>query len=226
MGNDSLRPETSVYAGLSGDYVVNKQLSVNANLFQNSVKDKIDLFYNSTDASKAQYNNLPGKTIIRGAKLVLNYNWNNKLRVQLGSQLNGQSKIQSDAYNWSTDASMNANYNFQKLKSKISVFYKYNGKFIFYTADYDEVGSLDKVNENFLDKYHSLDFVVTKWLWDEKVEISTGVKNAFNNTNILGRGSSGVHSGGGANDNPVGWGRSFFIQLQFNLNYDRKVNTQ
>jgi len=40
----------------------------------------------------------------------------------------------------------------------------------------------------------------------------------------LGRGSSGPHSGGdGPNNNPVGWGRSFFVQLQFNLNYDRNV---
>lgn len=227
LGNDSLQAEQSVYAGLNADYGINKNLSTSLNLFQNIIDNKIDLLYNSTDASKAQYYNLSGKkTTIRGLKLLLNYSADNKLKVQAGGQVNGQSKIASSSYNWSTDASLNTSYNFQKLKSKLSLYYKYNGRFVFYTANYDETGTLESVNENFLDKYHSLDFIVTKWFWDDKVEISTGVKNAFNNTNILGRGSSGVHSGGGANDNPVGWGRSFFVQLQFNLNYDRKINIQ
>ncbi len=224
LGNTRLKPEESIYTGFNADYIFSKLLNASFSLFQNVIDKKIDLLYNSTDASKAQYFNLPGKTTIGGLKLLFTFNMNDKIRVQTGAQLNGQSKLATNQYNWSTDASMNASYNLKKLQSKISLYYKYNGEILFYTADYDETGGLEKVNENFLDKYHSLDVIITKWLWNEKVEISTGVKNAFNNTNILGRGSSGPHSGGdGPNNNPVGWGRSFFVQLQFNLNYDRNV---
>lgn len=154
---------------------------------------------------------------------MVNYDWKNKLKLQAGSQVNGQSKFTSDSYYWSTDASVNTSYNFNRLKSKLSLFYKYNGKFVFYTSNYNETGTLESVNENFLDKYHSLDLILTKWFRNEKFEISGGVKNIFDNTNILGKGAAGIHSGGGPNNNPVGWGRSYFIQLQLNLNYDRKI---
>lgn len=226
LGNDSLQPEESTYVGLNAEYEFNNKLNSSLNVFQNVIDKKIDLLYNSTDPSKAQYYNLLGKkTTIRGIKLLMNYNLNNILRIQGGSQLNGQSKIAANGFNWSTDVSVNASYNYQKQKSKLSLYYKYNGKFVFYTANYDETGSLESVNENFLDKYHSLDIILTKWLWNEKFEISTGVKNIFDNTNILGRGSSGVHSGGdGPNNNPVGWGRTFFVQFQLNLNYDHKTS--
>lgn len=226
LGNDSLMAEESVYTGLNADYAFTNRLNASLNIFRNVIDDKIDLLYNSTDASKAQYYNLSGKkTTLQGLKVQLNYEWN-KLRLRAGTQVNGQSKISSPKFNWWTDGSFNASYNFQKLKTKLSLYYKYNGKFVFYTANYDETGSLESINENFLDKFHSLDFIISKWLWDERIEISTGVKNAFDNTNILGRGSSGVHSGGGSNDNPVGWGRSFFLQLQFNLNHERPFSTE
>lgn len=224
LGNDSLEAEESVYTGVNADYAFNSKWNVSLNIFRNVIDNKIDLLYNSVDASKAQYYNLSGKkTYLQGAKLIMNYDMN-KFRFQIGAQLNGQSKISSDQYNWSTDASANVSYAMQKLKSKLSAYYKYNGKYIFYTANYDEFGSLESVEENFLDKYHSLDIIATKWLWKEKIEFSTGIKNIFNNKNILGRGSSGPHSGsGGPNNNPVGWGRTLFVQLQLNLNYDRKL---
>jgi outer membrane receptor for ferrienterochelin and colicins len=227
LGNDSLKAEESVYAGISTDYVFSSRFQASMNLFQNVIDNKIDLLYNSTDASKAQYYNLSGrKTTIRGIKFLVSYSPGDHLRIQAGSQLNGQSKIALDSYNWSADGSLSASYNLQKMKSKLSLYYKYNGRYVFYTANYSETGSLESVNENFLDKYHSLDFIITKWLWNEKLEIATGIKNIFDNTNILGRGSSGPHSGGGLNNNPVGWGRTVFIQLQLNLNYDRKISQE
>ncbi|HEX3006682.1 MAG TPA: TonB-dependent receptor, partial [Bacteroidales bacterium] len=225
LGNKDLKAEESVYAGLNTDVIFSKQLILSVNIFQNIIDNKIDLLYDSTDPSKAQYYNLSGKrTTLRGLKLLANIEFNDKLKIQAGSQITGQSKIKASGYNWSTDASLNASYNLNKLKSKLSLYYKYNGKYVFYTANYDETGSLASVNENFLNRYHSLDFIVTKWLWKDKLEISTGIKNAFDNTNITGKGSTGVHSGGGQNDNPVAWGRTFFLQLQLSLNYDRKIS--
>jgi outer membrane receptor for ferrienterochelin and colicins len=225
LGNDSLKAEESTYIGINADYTFNPQWSLSLNLFRNEIDNKIDLLYNSSDASKAQYFNLSGeKTYIEGAKLILNFNINNKLKLQAGSQLNGQSKISSGQYNWTTDASLNTSYFLQELKSRLSIYYKYNGKYFFYTANYNEYGALESVKENFLDKYHSLDFIVTKWLYKERMELSTGIKNIFDNKNILGRGSSGPHGGGdGPNNNPVGWGRTLFLQFQLNLNYDRKI---
>lgn len=227
LGNDSLKAEESVYTGISADYIFTSRFQASMNLFQNVIDNKIDLLYNSADASKAQYYNLSGSnTTIRGVKLLVNYTPDDNLRIQAGSQLNGQSKIASGGFNWSVDGSVNASYNLQKLKSKLSLYYKYNGKYTFYTANYNETGSLESVNENFLDSYHSLDFIITKWLWNEKLEVATGVKNVFDNKNVLGRGASGPHSSGGPNNNPVGWGRTIFIQLQLNLNYERKISQE
>lgn len=228
LGNDSLKAEVSYFGGISFDYTFNNKISASINAFRSGIIDKIDLLYNSTDASKAQYFNLSGKTTtVQGLKMALNVSVLKNVKIQTGVQVNGQSKIDSDAYYWSTDGSVNASYNFPKLKSKFSAYYKYNGKYVFYTANFDETGSLESVNENFLDKYHSLDLIFTKWLKNEQFEISAGIKNAFDNTNILGRGSSGPHSGGdGPNTNPVGWGRTFFVQLQLNLNYERNNATE
>lgn len=222
LGNDSLKAEESFFLGFNSDYDVRDNLDAHLSISQNIIDNKIELLYDSQDATKAQYFNLPGKpTYVRGFKASLNYNWQQKLNLEAGTQITGQSKINSNSYNWTTDLTLNGTYNFPKLKSKVSAFYKFNGKYVIYTADYNEFKVIDKINENFLDKYHSMDVILTKWLWDEKLEISTGVKNIFNNKNIVGKGSSGPHSGGNGN-NPVGWGRTLFLQLQFNLNHDHK----
>jgi len=227
LGNATLQPEESFYLGLNSDIIFNTNLNLNFGIFQNSIENKIDLLYNSKDASKAQYFNLSNKkTIIKGAKFMLNINISDNLKFQTGSQLTGLSKItESDKYNWSADASFNSTYYLQKAKAKASVYYKYNGKYVFYTASYNEIGTLSSINENFLNHYNVLDVIVTKWLFDDQLELSLGVKNLFNNINIIGKGSSGPHGGGeGANDNPVGWGRTFFIQMQFNLSHDGKIS--
>lgn len=221
LGNDSLKAEESFFLGFSTDYDLTKNLDAHLSISQNIIDNKIELLYDSQDPTKAQYFNLPGKpTYVRGIKASLNFNWQQKLRIEAGTQITGQSKINSSIYNWSTDLMLNGSYNFQKLKSKISAYYKYNGKYILYTADFNEFKEIEKINENFLNKYHSLDIILTKWLWDEKLEISTGVKNVFDNKNVIGKGTSGPHSGGDGS-NPVGWGRTLFLQLQFNLNHDK-----
>lgn len=224
LGNENLKAEESVYAGMNAEYTVNRKINTSLNLFQNIIDNKIDLLYNSVDAGKAQYYNLSGKkTTIRGMKLMVTLKTDDKLTFQAGSQLNGQSKITSGSYNWTTDASVNFMYTLQQLKSRLSLYYKYNGKYIFYTANYDDNGTLEAVVENYLNKYHSLDVILTKWLWNERFEISGGLKNAFNNKNVIGRGSSGPHSGGdGPNTTPVGWGRTLFLQIQLNMDYDHK----
>jgi len=52
----------------------------------------------------------------------------------------------------------------------------------------------------------------------DKLEVSAGVKNLFDNTNIVGIGSSGgVHTDGGGNT-PVAWGRTMFFKLAYVFN--------
>jgi outer membrane receptor for ferrienterochelin and colicins len=225
FGNENLKAEESVYAGVNAEYTLNRKINTTLNLFQNVIDNKIDLLYNSRDIGKARYYNLSGKkTTIRGIKFLVNFEPENKLKIQAGSQLNGQSQLTSGNFSWTTDASLNILYTFQELKSRISLYYKYNGKYIFYTANYNENGTLDAVVENYLSRYHSLDVILTKWLWKDQLEVSGGIKNAFDNKNVIGRGSSGPHGGGeGPNATPVGWGRSLFFQIQLNLDYGHKI---
>ncbi|MCF8371398.1 MAG: TonB-dependent receptor [Bacteroidales bacterium] len=113
-----------------------------------------------------------------------------------------------------SDFSTDLRYSVVKYNMDISLFYKYNGRFVELYIDDD-----DKVYQNIMDGYHSLDISVLKRLWNDRISISTGVKNLMDNTNVGFSGTGGAHSGGDSSNRMMAWGRTYFIK--FNMNFSK-----
>ena len=62
-----------------------------------------------------------------------------------------------------------------------------------------------------------MDFTFQKFLFSNKLVAGAGIKNIFDVTDVDATAvTGGVHSGGGSGYG-VGWGRTFFIKLTYNI---------
>ena len=221
-GNENLKAETSVNANIMLQYNSSPgkkyEWGLELNMFNNNIKDNIDLIPYSTNSSYWTYVNV-SRLISRGAEL----NFNNKvypwLTVKFGLAFIGKKIDYSGSSNvdfeYYTDFNASLVYFIKKYDINFSVYYKYNGESpqLLYVSD-DEEPEI-----GFLGAYQSLDINVSKWFWKRRINIQVGGKNLFNNTNVdMSSGQSGgVHTGGG-DSRSVNWGRTFFVRLQFKFN--------
>ena len=105
---------------------------------------------------------------------------------------------------------MSVEYQFTKPKITTAIYYKYNGKLPQVLIDED--GNL---KETFIDSYNTLDFSMSRLFIKNRLKVTIGAKNLFNNTVIASTaaGSGTAHTSG--SDLPVGWGRTAFISLSY-----------
>jgi outer membrane receptor for ferrienterochelin and colicins len=99
-----------------------------------------------------------------------------------------------------------------KQVATASLYYKYSGKYPVYTFISDEEIAL-----NYLNAYHNMDINLSVRLFRQQVRIGTGVKNLFNNTQLMGISGGTGHGGGEGVSSLVGWGRTFFVSVNYNF---------
>ena len=192
-------------------------------LFYNHIQDKIELVMTNPDPLQYSYINVD-QFYTQGFELNFNnrvYPW---LRMNIGLGLTGQKQYVEGAVNnnddfyYFTDFNIQMNYYWQLTGLNFSGFYKYNGSYPILTLDAE-----DQVEVIYLDSYNTLDINMSRWFWKRMINVQIGAKNLFDVTNITtraaggGSGSGGVHTGG-TGSQPVGWGRTFFIRVQFKFN--------
>jgi outer membrane receptor for ferrienterochelin and colicins len=115
---------------------------------------------------------------------------------------------------WSPELNSNITWNNQKIGLKAGLFYKFNGARP--TYELSASGSITTVNLVKTAAFHLADITLDKTLF-KYVSMSGGIKNLFdvgrvNNTAVS---TGGAHSSGGPV--PVGYGRSYFLALNFSL---------
>jgi outer membrane receptor for ferrienterochelin and colicins len=81
----------------------------------------------------------------------------------------------------------------------------------------DKSTGISKISDGYMLGYHTLNVTMSRPFFKNRLDVSTGGKNLFNNTNITSFGAGQNVHGGGDGDTPVGWGRTFFIRLTYNL---------
>lgn len=118
-----------------------------------------------------------------------------------------------DEFVWSPELSASFNYEFPRLGAMVSLFHKYTGK-----TPYFEViteGTQQKINRAVLGSYSWSDLSLSKDF--KSMALTLGVRNLFNVINISNSTqlNGGVHTGG--NSQPIGYGRSFFINIQYTI---------
>ena len=217
-GNEDLEAENSHNVNLSFQY--NRETSTSFigtefNLFYNNINNIITLAQAGGDLYT--YINVD-HYVTQGAQLVINtrlYPW---LNTRIGGGYTGRYNSLSDEtgsvnkFDYSPDAVAMVNYRWLKTDMDFTLDYKFTGRLPQFFVDANE-----NVLEGYISAYHTMDFTVRKPFLRDRLNLSAGVKNIFDNKTIPAvGGTGGVHTGG-TGSYPVGWGRTFFFKLSFNF---------
>ncbi len=225
-GNDSLKAEYSYNFNLSAIYTipVNRQsIKIEGSFFYNEFHNKIDYLYNFSNPSWAEYYNIPeDKYITDGAKLIVTYLPARGFDISGGLYFLGRSKIGIQGqYFYTTDYSCIIHYQNPVYHVRVSLFYKYfdnwyaNG-----LSEQIDGPIINYVQANSLIKgYQSLNFSVNHPFLKNRLDVTLGCKNFFNVVNVSSYSVGGLdpHTSAGNGDTPIGWGRTFFVKLNFNF---------
>lgn len=225
LGNENLQPErgSSVFLHLKKDYWFRDSTVRWSNKLSGyylNVDDRIELAVVNTTPLVYQFINI-NKFRTWGLTYQQTLGFGN-LQFGTGFVFAGQSKSINSEENWNDDflysLSMNANlsYEFPEAQTLISVLYKFNGpeeEYVQRQYQGDNVMTKGK-----RDSFQWLDASIRKHFFDKRFELTVGARNLLNVTRV----NSSAFSGGELHSNAMtslllGYGRSYFVKLQYNL---------
>jgi len=123
--------------------------------------------------------------------------------------INHETNPEIQAFNYSPELVGNFIYEVEEWRTSFSLFYKYNGKLLGYQlSDFGDVTSFE------IPAYSMMDASITHLLFKKRLNLTGGVKNIFNVTNLQSNVSGGIHQSSDGTTS-IGWGRSFFIQISY-----------
>lgn len=153
-------------------------------------------------------------------------NWNVKLGVALVGisqklDLAALNITSDDKFLYSLQLNSSVSYTIPKWNTLFALYYKYNGKQQQFVAGNDENGNA-KFYLNTINPYNWMDASVRKSFFKNKFEVTVGARNLFDIQSvqqIQNGGTGGVHSSG-SSDLLLGYGRSYYLKLTYNLNFN------
>lgn len=226
QGNPELLPEKGVSAffhikknsGLSdGQIRLKNKLSFN----YLGLDDRIELIVVQQTPLLFQYSNIDSYRAI-GASSENEIFFGN-FNAQLGASLQGISKVlesrdSSDDYLFNLQLNANLGYTVPKWNTTFSAFFKYIGEqqqFVEKTNDAGEqVFETGKTED-----YSWLDATIRKSFFNGAFVATLGSRNLLNVTSVNTTAFDGGAHNGPAAQIPLGYGRSYFLKLAYNLNF-------
>lgn len=224
QGNPDLLPENgySVFAHIKKSWKLSNSLTSQnkISLWTIHLKDKIDLI--QTGAQSFRYANID-KYDTHGAT------YNNELdfgnfRFGLGVTVTGikQSLDEEMANNiepkffYTANFNANASYTVPKTQTTISAFFKYNGRQELYTQFSDANNNMyyDKGVQN---DYSWFDASIRQAFFNKKFELTVGARNLLDVKSVRNTTGGGNAHGQGTSAMLLGYGRSYFVKLLYNL---------
>ncbi|MDR6846663.1 TonB-dependent receptor domain-containing protein [Flavobacterium granuli] len=233
QGNPELVPENSTSYELSfkRDCLLNSggQIANNIALTFLDVDDRIDMVLTQTTPTlNYKYVNI-NKYKMWNVSTTEQYtykNWN----VKVGAALVGISQkldlaalniTSDDKFLYSLQLNSSISYNIPKWNTLFALYYKYNGQQQQFVAGTDENGDA-KFFLNEVKPYSWMDTSVRKTFFKNQLEVTAGARNLFDIQSvqlIQNGGTGGAHTSGGS-DLLLGYGRSYFLKLTYNLNFN------
>ena len=218
-GNPDLRAETSHSFNSSLNFVRKPHLvAYEANLsgFYNLVDDKIAYGIDPNDPRITTLFNIEE---FKTAGLMLNQSMRYKaLAINVGIARIGRFNMYSAEATeiptmlFSTDVNTSATYRIPWIDTDISVFYKWTGALPgFEMADDGEGNTVPR--EIILEGFNWMDVTLKKSIL-KNISVNIGLRNALDVVNIQSSSSGGGAHGSGPS-RPVGYGRSWFLSLQY-----------
>lgn len=230
-GNESLVPEKSHYTEANVKkytyFESGVNLQNNLSLGYMSVKDKISMVLLSNNPiDQYQYINVDDYKM-------WNLNTDHILRINnfsfsAGLSLVGISQqlstgalgtVSDDKFLYTLHVNSSINYHVPKQHLQFSVYFKHNGKSQQFESDINDSSQFVLAETS---SYNWLDASVRKKFFNEQFEVMIGARNLLNVTDI--RTTSGTGIGGSThatttNNIMLGYGRSYFLKLTYNLNF-------
>ncbi|WP_339695914.1 TonB-dependent receptor [uncultured Roseivirga sp.] len=222
FGNPDLTPEFShhISANFSKPFeLMSAKSEAGVNIFYNTIEDQIGMAQSASDATSTTYINVDKyKTI--GLGLNQKMEWS-RFSASLGlsyigryNRLDEDQEEELNTFFYTPEVNANLQYDWEKIDTKINVFYKYTGGLRNYLFSEDSEGE-QQVTIGEVEDYHWLDLTLSKTFFNH-LYLVFGAKNLLDIQRINNSGvSGGTHSGGASV--PVSYGRSYFIKLNYNL---------
>ncbi|NME66539.1 TonB-dependent receptor [Flammeovirga aprica] len=217
FGNKDLLPETSYNLTFTVNKTVNimdhSVLKFDATGFFNHLDNIIETV--ASDTGEFYYQNISQKRT-QGGTFSVNYNHNNRFKMNAGVNLTG---ISYDLYNtsdfqyrYSIDFVGMLSYFWPKVDLSMQLDYKYTDKRVQLMAGADENNPIEGVTE----AYNMLNYSATKNLKNKRFSLTAGVKNILDVKQVANTTQSGAHGSG--SNMLIAWGRTYFVSFKFNLN--------
>lgn len=223
-GNENLSPEKgkSAFLHLKKSFRFNEiNFQPKLSFWYLDVDDKIDLIIVNTAPLAYQYNNIDlYKTWGLALRNKFNYG---RLSAGLGISFSGESKVLkneddfNDDYLYSVQINSELSYTVPKWDAVFSAFFKYNGPQYQFVSTFNQDGDIVVAKEK-QEGYGWLNASVKKQFFDKKFEITLGARNLLDLKEIKTTTGSGLGHEVGSSSLLLGYGRSYFLKLQYNLN--------
>lgn len=216
QGNTNLKPEQSMHYQLWGSTkrkAGKHPLTVDLSGYYQQVKQKITLAQDPSGVVYSYFNldYFEAIGVQSTADVAVG-----KHRFKLGAAYVGtKSNLTVNGYAFSPELTANTSVFWKKPQITFSAFYKYTGRVLVYLSSEESDPVMSFIND-----YTMLDFSASKPFWSKHIVLTCGAKNLLNVRQVAAGNGPGAHSGSGTST-PVGWGRSIYIKLQFNIHYKK-----
>jgi outer membrane receptor for ferrienterochelin and colicins len=221
QGNSSLGAETSYNFDFNAGYSSGgneRSYSVETGVYYNNISNMITLAQQGT--SLYTYINVD-KYKTKGGQLNASYAVYPRFTIKAGVAETGRyylldaSENATGKFAYTTDITSDLSYKIVKYDVNFSIFYKHTGR----TPQF-YVNNNNEVVEGFIADYHTMDATAMKSFLHNRLNLSVGVNNIFNNKTIeaVAGAAGGSAHGGGSGSMNIGLGRTYFTKLSFVFN--------
>jgi len=226
QGNPNLNPENgiSAFVHLKKQFAFSNEkllLKNKLSLSYLNVTDRIELIILEQSPLAYQYNNIDSyKSFGLFSENSLQYQ---RFRASLGVSVLGISKILDSSTNSKDDLlynlqlNSNINYVVPDWNSSFSLYFKHVGKQHQFVEQTNDDGDQEYFKGT-TDAFSWLDFTVKKSFLDKKFETTFGVRNILDINTINTTAISGSTHSDSVTSLSLGYGRSYFLKLAYNLN--------
>ncbi|MCS7298058.1 MAG: TonB-dependent receptor [Bacteroidia bacterium] len=205
QGNPDLRPERShhLHTNLTWSRTsANALWRLRLSAFYNDVEDIIQLVVVDPLTLFTTYFNLQRFRTLGIQPRV-------ELRTKYISILAGATVIEYRGQRWGWEAILQSTYDWKGMT--FSAFFKYQGQTPIFLGERE-----GEVEWRWIGGFPWLDLSIGRALWQERLQITAGIRNALGITNVQANLAGGIHASGGFNS-PVGMGRYPFLRIEYQI---------
>lgn len=219
IGNPDLRAEKAqnVSLNLERQWLLSnqQQVSVNAKLFFNSIKDRIVLAEHAP--LQFNYQNID-QFETHGFNIQAQYHKGNDFKLQSGLAYTRlynfwSEEFETDKFTALPEMQNELHFTIPIIQTKAIITHRYIGQQIRFYQNSD-----NNLEEGFIGDYHFLNLSFSKKIWKTRIHLTGGIKNLLDTQTVPVSGAStgGTHSNSGS-ALLLNWGRTYFVRLNIRL---------